>query len=165
MRNSTGSHHVKDALLLPQWFSLTDVKSGRVHLILEWLPKASDSDSLDQVGCARLMCSTCAPDERTDSYSHAGSFILFPCVQVLQFYSRQSYQNKAVPSAGLLFVFIEQANGLPVSILSSVSKWRTGSRLFHFLFVFYFCKSLKRVARSQRWEQRSPWEQRPVKLQ
>lgn len=70
-----------DCQYTDQWFSLTDVKSGRVHLILEWLPKGSDSDSLDQV---------------------------------LQFYSRQSYQNKAVPSAGLLFVFIEQADGLPL---------------------------------------------------
>lgn len=141
MRNSTGSHLVKDALLLPQWFSLTDVKSGRVHLILEWLPKASDSDSLDQVGCARLMCSACAPDERTDSRSHAGPFILFPCVQVLQFYSRQSYQNKAVPSAGLLFVFIEQADGLPVSILSSVWKRRTGSSLSFSLCLLFFVKA------------------------
>lgn len=141
MRNSTGSHHVKDALLLPQWFSLTDVKSGRVHLILEWLPKASDSDSLDQVGCARLVCSTCAPDERTDSCSHAGSFILFPCVQVLQFYSRQSYQNKAVPSAGLLFVFIEQANGLPVSILSSVSSGGQEAAFFIFSLSFIFVKA------------------------
>lgn len=49
------------------------------------------------------------------------------CVQVLQFYSRQSYQNKAVPSAGLLFVFIEQANGLPVSILSSMNTVMSGA--------------------------------------
>lgn len=70
-----------DCQYTDQWFSLADVKSGRVHLILEWVPTASDSENLDQV---------------------------------LQFYSRQSYQNKAVPSAGLLFVFIEQANGLPV---------------------------------------------------
>ncbi|XP_041808275.1 extended synaptotagmin-1 [Chelmon rostratus] len=64
-----------------QWYTLSDVKSGRVHLVLEWVPLASESDRLDQV---------------------------------LQFYSRQSYQNKAVPSAGLLFVFIEQADGLPL---------------------------------------------------
>lgn len=44
------------------------------------------------------------------------SSILF-CPQALKFYSRQSYQNKATPSAGLLFVFIEQADGLPVSLL------------------------------------------------
>ncbi|MEQ2211479.1 hypothetical protein XENOCAPTIV_002821, partial [Xenoophorus captivus] len=36
-------------------------------------------------------------------------------LRVLQFYSRQSYQNKTVPSAGLLFVFVEQADGLPLS--------------------------------------------------
>uniref|UniRef100_A0A3B4Z4H5 Extended synaptotagmin-1-like n=1 Tax=Stegastes partitus TaxID=144197 RepID=A0A3B4Z4H5_9TELE len=66
---------------ISQWYNLNDVKSGRIHLGLEWVPTASESDSLDQV---------------------------------LQFYSRQSYQNKAVPSAGLLFVYVEQAHGLPV---------------------------------------------------
>lgn len=64
-----------------QWYTLNDVKSGRVHLVLEWLPTSSDSNNVDQV---------------------------------LQYLSRQSYQNKAVPSAALLFVFIEQADGLPV---------------------------------------------------
>ncbi|XP_030585516.1 extended synaptotagmin-1-like [Archocentrus centrarchus] len=70
-----------DAQYTDQWYTLSDVKSGRIHLALEWVPTASNSDRLDQV---------------------------------LQFYSRQSYQNKAVPSAGLLFVFVEQADGLPV---------------------------------------------------
>ncbi|XP_036956344.1 extended synaptotagmin-1 isoform X2 [Acanthopagrus latus] len=70
-----------DSQYTDQWYNLSDVKSGRVHLGLEWVPTASESDRLDQV---------------------------------LQFYSRQSYQNKAVPSAGLLFFFIEQADGLPV---------------------------------------------------
>ncbi|XP_068598098.1 extended synaptotagmin-1-like [Brachionichthys hirsutus] len=69
-----------DSQYTDQWFSLTGVKSGRIHMVLEWVPTASESDAVDQV---------------------------------LQFYSRQSYQNKAVPSAGLLFVFIEQADGLP----------------------------------------------------
>lgn len=62
--------------------------------------------------------STSALDEWTLARLIIDSFL---CVQVLQFHSRQSYQNKAVPSAGLLFVFIEQANGLPVSILSSMN--------------------------------------------
>lgn len=70
-----------DSQYTDQWYTLSDVKSGRVHLILEWVPTSSESDRVDQV---------------------------------LQFYSRQSYQNKAVPSAALLFVFMEQADGLPV---------------------------------------------------
>ncbi|XP_026202787.1 extended synaptotagmin-1 [Anabas testudineus] len=70
-----------DSQYTDQWYNLTDVKSGRVHLVLEWVPTATVSDRLDQV---------------------------------LRFYSKQSYQNKTVPSAGLLFVFIEQADGLPV---------------------------------------------------
>uniref|UniRef100_A0A1A8FVB5 Extended synaptotagmin-like protein 1b n=1 Tax=Nothobranchius korthausae TaxID=1143690 RepID=A0A1A8FVB5_9TELE len=66
---------------IDQWYNLSDVKSGRVHLVLDWVPTSSESDRLDQV---------------------------------LQFYSRQSYQNKAVSSAALLFVYVEQADGLPV---------------------------------------------------
>ncbi|KAJ8403981.1 hypothetical protein AAFF_G00343310 [Aldrovandia affinis] len=64
-----------------EWFTLNDVKSGRVHLVLEWLPTVSDPDKLGQV---------------------------------LQFQSQQSYLNKAVPSAALLFVYMERAHGLPL---------------------------------------------------
>ncbi|XP_064161171.1 uncharacterized protein esyt1b isoform X1 [Anguilla rostrata] len=64
-----------------QWFTLNDVKSGRVHLVLEWLPKVSDPDRLEQV---------------------------------LQFQSQQSYLNKAVPSAAVLFVYMDRAHGLPL---------------------------------------------------
>lgn len=32
-----------------QWYTLNDVKSGRVHLILEWVPTVSNSVRLDQV--------------------------------------------------------------------------------------------------------------------
>nr|XP_019941983.1 PREDICTED: extended synaptotagmin-1-like [Paralichthys olivaceus] len=70
-----------DSQYTDQWYTLSDVKSGRVHLVLEWVPTSSESERLDQV---------------------------------LQFNSRQSYKNKALPSAGLLFVYIEQADGLPV---------------------------------------------------
>ncbi|KAF7654454.1 hypothetical protein LDENG_00069620 [Lucifuga dentata] len=70
-----------DSQYTDQWYTLSDVKSGRVHLVLEWVPTASESDRLDQV---------------------------------LQFNSRQSYQNKAVPAAGLLFVYVEQAHDLPL---------------------------------------------------
>uniref|UniRef100_A0A8D3CXZ3 Extended synaptotagmin-1-like n=1 Tax=Scophthalmus maximus TaxID=52904 RepID=A0A8D3CXZ3_SCOMX len=63
-----------DSQYTDQWYTLSDVKSGRVHLVLEWVPTASESDRLDQVRIFRL----------------------------------------TVPSAGLLFVFIEQADGLPV---------------------------------------------------
>uniref|UniRef100_A0A7N8Y0H1 Extended synaptotagmin-like protein 1b n=1 Tax=Mastacembelus armatus TaxID=205130 RepID=A0A7N8Y0H1_9TELE len=30
------------------WYTLSDVKSGRLHLVLEWVPTASESDRLDQ---------------------------------------------------------------------------------------------------------------------
>ncbi|XP_029286508.1 LOW QUALITY PROTEIN: extended synaptotagmin-1 [Cottoperca gobio] len=64
-----------------QWYTLNDVKSGRVHLILEWVPTVSHSVRLDQV---------------------------------LQLQALQSYQNKAVPSAALLFVHLEGAHSLPL---------------------------------------------------
>lgn len=32
-----------------QWYTLSDVKSGRVHLVLEWVPTSSEPDRLDQV--------------------------------------------------------------------------------------------------------------------
>ncbi|KAG7278869.1 hypothetical protein CRUP_036383 [Coryphaenoides rupestris] len=64
-----------------QWYTLNDVKSGRVHFILEWVPMATEPDRLDQV---------------------------------LQFHSKQTYQNKTVPSTALLFVYVEQAHDLPL---------------------------------------------------
>jgi len=33
-----------------QWFSLSDVKRGRVHLALEWLPTVTQPEKLQQVG-------------------------------------------------------------------------------------------------------------------
>uniref|UniRef100_A0A8C9RAU8 Extended synaptotagmin 1 n=1 Tax=Scleropages formosus TaxID=113540 RepID=A0A8C9RAU8_SCLFO len=64
---------------LLQWYDLCDVKSGRIHLVLEWLPRLSDPSRLEKV---------------------------------LQFQSQQTYQNKAVPSAAMLFLYLERAYGL-----------------------------------------------------
>ncbi|KAF3696882.1 Extended synaptotagmin-1 [Channa argus] len=72
-----GSLNISECLI--QWYNLNDVKSGRVHLVLEWLPRVSDLQRLEQV---------------------------------LLYQSQQSYQNKAVPSAGVLFVYVERAHGL-----------------------------------------------------
>ncbi|KAM6979701.1 extended synaptotagmin-1-like [Aplochiton taeniatus] len=63
-----------------EWYTLKEVKSGRVHLVLEWVPTLSDPVRLDKV---------------------------------LQLQSLQSFQNKTVPSAALLFVFLERAHSLP----------------------------------------------------
>lgn len=41
-------------LSLSQWFSLSDVKSGRVHLVLEWVPTASEPERLDQVWSSQI---------------------------------------------------------------------------------------------------------------
>ncbi|XP_041712656.2 extended synaptotagmin-1 isoform X1 [Coregonus clupeaformis] len=64
-----------------EWYTLNDVKSGRVHLIMEWLPRVSESARLDQI---------------------------------LQYQAQQQYQNKAVPSAAVLFVYVERAHSLPL---------------------------------------------------
>ncbi|KAF7209848.1 extended synaptotagmin-1 [Nothobranchius furzeri] len=69
------------AQFIDTWYTLNDVKSGRVHLVMEWLPRVSDLVRLEQV---------------------------------LQYQSQQSYQNKVVPSAAMLFVYVERAHGLPL---------------------------------------------------
>ncbi|XP_059189331.1 extended synaptotagmin-1 [Centropristis striata] len=69
------------AQFIDTWYTLNDVKSGRVHLVLEWLPRVSDLPRLDQI---------------------------------LQYQSQQLYHNKVVPSAAVLFVYVERAHGLPL---------------------------------------------------
>ncbi|KAM4610096.1 extended synaptotagmin-1 isoform 2-T2 [Polymixia lowei] len=69
------------AQFMDTWYTLNDVKSGRVHLVLEWLPRVSDLPRLEQI---------------------------------LQYQHQQSYQNKVVPSAAVLFVYVERAHGLPL---------------------------------------------------
>ncbi|CAN9512254.1 unnamed protein product [Ophioblennius macclurei] len=80
-RIKIGLKDIIESQYTDQWYTLNDVKSGRLHLVLEWVPTVAESDQVDQV---------------------------------LQFYSKQSFQNKTVPSAALLFVYVEQADGLPV---------------------------------------------------
>uniref|UniRef100_A0A673L553 Extended synaptotagmin-like protein 1b n=1 Tax=Sinocyclocheilus rhinocerous TaxID=307959 RepID=A0A673L553_9TELE len=62
--------------LTDKWFTLNDIKHGRVHLVLEWLPTSTQRDRLDQ--------------------------------------------NKSVPSAALLFIYLERAHDLPVSLYTSI---------------------------------------------
>ncbi|XP_022058905.1 extended synaptotagmin-1 [Acanthochromis polyacanthus] len=69
------------AQFMDTWYTLNDVKSGRVHLVLEWLPRVSDLPRLEQV---------------------------------LQYQTQHSYQNKVIPSAAVLFVYVERAHGLPL---------------------------------------------------
>ncbi|XP_016130944.1 extended synaptotagmin-1-like [Sinocyclocheilus grahami] len=64
-----------------EWFTLNDIKHGRVHLVLEWLPTSTQRDRLDQV---------------------------------MQMQSSRIYQNKSVPSAALLFIYLERAHDLPL---------------------------------------------------
>lgn len=37
-----------------QWYNLNDVKSGQVHLVMEWLPRVTDPTRLDQVSPAAV---------------------------------------------------------------------------------------------------------------
>ncbi|KAG1925808.1 extended synaptotagmin-1, partial [Pimephales promelas] len=64
-----------------EWFTLNEIKHGRVHLVLEWLPTTTQRDRLEQV---------------------------------MQMQSTQSYQNKSVPSAAMLFILLERAHELPL---------------------------------------------------
>ncbi|KAK2825080.1 hypothetical protein Q7C36_019007 [Tachysurus vachellii] len=64
-----------------QWYDLNEVKSGRVHLMMEWVPRVSDPTRLEQI---------------------------------LHYKSQQSYVNKTVPAAAILFVYMERAHGLPL---------------------------------------------------
>lgn len=49
--------------------------------------------------------------------SHCNVFLFDVLLQVMQLQSLQAYENKAVPSAALLFVYVDRANALPVSPL------------------------------------------------
>uniref|UniRef100_A0A665X9Q6 Extended synaptotagmin-like protein 1a n=1 Tax=Echeneis naucrates TaxID=173247 RepID=A0A665X9Q6_ECHNA len=46
------------AQFIDTWYTLNDVKSGRVHLVLEWLPRVSDLLRLEQVRYL-VLCSLC----------------------------------------------------------------------------------------------------------
>ncbi|KAF4112569.1 hypothetical protein G5714_007364 [Onychostoma macrolepis] len=73
--------HIISSQYNDEWFTLNDIKHGRVHLVLEWLPTSTQRDRLDQV---------------------------------IQMQSSQTYQNKSVPSATLLFIYLERAHDLPL---------------------------------------------------
>uniref|UniRef100_A0A8C1DEF0 Extended synaptotagmin-like protein 1b n=1 Tax=Cyprinus carpio carpio TaxID=630221 RepID=A0A8C1DEF0_CYPCA len=63
-----------------EWFTLSDVKRGRVHLALEWLPTVTQPEKLQQVSKTSLL-----------------------------------------PTAALLFVYVERAHELPVSMTHMTS--------------------------------------------
>ncbi|XP_051568880.1 extended synaptotagmin-1 [Myxocyprinus asiaticus] len=73
--------HIINSQYNDEWFTLNDIKHGRVHLVLEWLPTVTQRDKLEQV---------------------------------MQMQSAQMYQNKSIPSAGLLFILLERAHDLPL---------------------------------------------------
>ncbi|XP_030623547.1 extended synaptotagmin-1 [Chanos chanos] len=80
-RFKIGLRDLIDSQFTDEWYTLNDVKSGRVHLVMEWLPRVTDPNRLEEI---------------------------------LHYQSLLSYRNKAVPSAALLFVYVERAHGLPL---------------------------------------------------
>lgn len=80
---------------------------------------------VDNEAASYIMQSSHIPARRAH-YSHCRITIrpnwLCFTLQVLQLQSLQSYHNKAVPSAALLFVHIEGAHSLPVSHLQFICK-------------------------------------------
>ncbi|KAM9752946.1 extended synaptotagmin-1 [Menidia menidia] len=104
------------AQFIDTWYTLNDVKSGRVHLVLEWLPKVSD---------------------------------LFRLEQVLQYQSQQIYQNKVVPSAAVLFLYVERAHGLQLK--KNGKEPKAGAEIIHNN-VSYKTKICERST-SPRWDE------------
>lgn len=92
-----------------QWFTLNDIKHGRVHLVVEWLPTVTQRDKLEQVSLTRDTWA-CAVFIQHWPYSERVCLL-----QVMQMQSSQSYQNKSVASAALLFILLDRAHQLPVS--------------------------------------------------
>ncbi|KTG34770.1 hypothetical protein cypCar_00007059 [Cyprinus carpio] len=82
--------HIISSQYDDEWFTLNDIKHGRVHVVLEWLPTSTQRERLDQV---------------------------------MQMQSSQTYQNKSVPSAALLFIHLERAHDLPVCDRSTSPHW------------------------------------------
>uniref|UniRef100_A0A8C2XBD1 Extended synaptotagmin 1 n=1 Tax=Cyclopterus lumpus TaxID=8103 RepID=A0A8C2XBD1_CYCLU len=98
------------AQFIDTFYTLNDVKSGRVHLVLEWLPTVADLPRLEQVTCLLSLCyfifGLCLEEaaSRSDRSNET----------ILQYQSQQSYHNKVLPSAAVLFVYVERAHGLPL---------------------------------------------------
>lgn len=100
-----------------QWFSLSDVKRGRVHLALEWLPTVTQPEKLQQVGRTVSHPPPISVSVENTLMKLTGWFIC----QVLMYQSKSSYMNKTVPTAALLFVYLERAHELPVSMTQMTS--------------------------------------------
>uniref|UniRef100_A0AAY4DAZ7 Extended synaptotagmin-like protein 1a n=1 Tax=Denticeps clupeoides TaxID=299321 RepID=A0AAY4DAZ7_9TELE len=96
-------HH----MFLLQWYTLTDVQSGQVHLQLEWLPTVTDPARLTQVTHAGHIANCVAffpcffkiCDQSTSPRS-GYYFLLLPRPRVLQ-RNRRSHPALSVSAAGL----------------------------------------------------------------
>lgn len=99
-----------------QWFTLSDVKRGRVHLALEWMPTVTQPEKLQQV--SRTVSRPRSVSVCVDNALIKLAVNLVIIGQVLQYQSKSSYLNKTVPTAALLFVYLEHAHELPVSMIS-----------------------------------------------
>lgn len=53
LRPDPDAFMLKCFLFVAQWYTLSDVKSGRIHLVLEWVPTSSEPDRLDQVSVVK----------------------------------------------------------------------------------------------------------------
>uniref|UniRef100_A0AAQ5ZC50 Extended synaptotagmin-like protein 1b n=1 Tax=Amphiprion ocellaris TaxID=80972 RepID=A0AAQ5ZC50_AMPOC len=126
----TFTSHVVKANLNPTWNEmyeviLTELPGQELHV--EVLDKDMDMKD-DFMGRLKISSSEVSPASEIKLLSHIPahnthyslcSVIITPnwlrfMSQVLQLQSLQSYQNKAVPSAALLFVHLERAHSLPL---------------------------------------------------
>lgn len=109
--------------LYPQWLTLEDVPSGRLHLRLERLTPRPTAAELEEVRGSRKMWQG-APSVKVQSASQVPGCQSGPqpahCVsQVLQVNSLIQTQKSSELAAALLSVYLERAEDLPVRASSS----------------------------------------------
>uniref|UniRef100_A0A3Q3RMR8 Extended synaptotagmin-like protein 1b n=1 Tax=Mastacembelus armatus TaxID=205130 RepID=A0A3Q3RMR8_9TELE len=113
----TFKSHIIEKNLNPTWNEMYEVVligNNTQEIKFEAFDKDIDSD--DFLGRFSIKLNEVIRSQYTD--------------QVLQLQSLQSYQNKAVPSAALLFVHLERAHSLPLCDRSNDPEWNES---FHFL--------------------------------
>lgn len=100
-------------LLSPQWFTLKDTESGRVHFRLEWLSLLPSTDHLEQVEVTQRTFSFFYPPARSQSNVSA----VFS--QILKRNESITSEAGDPPSSAILVVYVDKAEELPVSHVST----------------------------------------------
>lgn len=97
--------------LSPQWFTLKDTESGRVHFKLEWLSLLPSTERLEQVWITQHTF--------LNRPARSHSNILVVLIQVLKRNESISSNAGDPPSSAILVVYLDKAEELPVSHTST----------------------------------------------